>query len=127
MVGISVPIAGRDESRDGRVVSMAGSDKSGAAEEPTEGSDESKDGIPASIKDWDVSLAVVDESIGGNDVSVEDAVVFGWSFEPSPLVCWLVFDCVVPVEVFCVASGSWFDSGIDFCDSSGGCPVCSED
>lgn len=46
-----MPIAGNDESSEGKVVSIAGSDRSGAAEEPTEGSDESKEGAFASIKD----------------------------------------------------------------------------
>lgn len=70
MVGISVPIAGKEESSEGRVVSIAGSDRSGAAEDPTEGRAESKEGNPVSSKDSVPSRPVV--SIGGSDDSIEE-------------------------------------------------------
>lgn len=46
-MGISVPIAGSEESSEGRVVSIAGSERSASAADPTEGSSvsKSKDGM----------------------------------------------------------------------------------
>lgn len=96
MVGISVPMAGREASSEGRVVSIAGSDRSGAAEEPTEGSAESKEGNPVSSKESEPSKFAIVGSIGGRDDSIE-GVTFGvsldWrvsSFMLLASVCWFV-------------------------------------
>jgi len=85
MVGISVPIAGNEESSEGRFVSIAGSEISASAEDPTEGSSvsKSKDGM------W--------ESIAGSEWSINEVVTFGAGADGSvsscglPVsTCWLV-------------------------------------
>lgn len=78
MVGISVPIAGNEESSEGMVVSIAGSERSASAADPTEGSSASKsmDGI------W--------ESIAGSEWSVDEVVTFGADADGSVPSCGLV-------------------------------------
>jgi hypothetical protein len=70
---MSVPIAGKEWSSEGRVVSIAGSDRSCAADEPIVGNS-SKECKSASSNPCDVSRAGRDESIAGSDDSIDGNV-----------------------------------------------------
>lgn len=99
MVGISVPIAGNEESSEGKVVSIAGRERSASADDPTDGNpvSKSKDGM------W--------ESIAGKAWSI-DEVTFGAGADGS------VPSCGFPL--FTSWFTSWLDSGAGCGYSDGG-------
>lgn len=87
ILGMSVPIAGNEESREGRVVSIAGSERSGAAEDPTADDDESKEGIPKAVLDREVSGPDLDDSAADCELPAE--VVVASDVEGGWLVSWI--------------------------------------
>lgn len=124
MVGISVPIAGKEESKEGRVVSIAGSERSGAADDPTERRAESNVDNPVSSKESVPSNPGIVVSIAGRDDSIE-SVTFGVSvmcpgssLMPLTVVCWDMLvstgatsTCAASTWGSFAGAGSWFEMG----------------